>query len=180
MNNDITFLKIEWRTRYSLTNFEDHFGLHTSVIFSTQYVLFPSREYWCDPKLYWSIGRTNCLYYSIRVDLYSHQILLGCVLILLSIYVWTANERNYMRTGSTLAQVMACSLLVGIKVTPLVDESVEVLIECPGTDFTNGLWAHCWNHEKIKYALMLSLMLYIYVIRPRIFHMPEQFCKIMT
>ena len=33
--------------------------------------------YWCDPKLYWRlIGRTNCLYYSTRVDLYSHQVLL--------------------------------------------------------------------------------------------------------
>ena len=29
------------------------------------------------PKLYWSIGRTNYLYYSTRVDPYSHQILLG-------------------------------------------------------------------------------------------------------
>ena len=33
MNNYIKFLNIEWRTRYSLTNFEDHFGLHASVIF---------------------------------------------------------------------------------------------------------------------------------------------------
>ena len=31
------------------------------------------------PKLYWSIGRTNCSYYSTRVALYSHQILLGKV-----------------------------------------------------------------------------------------------------
>ena len=29
-----------------------------------------------DTKLYWSIGRINCLNYSTRVDLYSHQILL--------------------------------------------------------------------------------------------------------
>ena len=29
----------------------------------------------CDPKPKWSISRTNCLYYSTRVDLYSHQIL---------------------------------------------------------------------------------------------------------
>ena len=29
-----------------------------------------------DPKLQWSVGRTNCLYHSTRVDLYSHQILL--------------------------------------------------------------------------------------------------------
>ena len=27
-----------------------------------------------NPKLQWSIGRANCLYYSTRVDLYSHQI----------------------------------------------------------------------------------------------------------
>ena len=32
MNNDIKFLNIEWRTPYPLTNFEDHFGLHASVI----------------------------------------------------------------------------------------------------------------------------------------------------
>ena len=29
-----------------------------------------------DTKLYWSIGRINCLNYSTRVDLYSHQIFL--------------------------------------------------------------------------------------------------------
>ena len=28
------------------------------------------------PKLQWSIGKTNCLYYFTREDLYSHQILL--------------------------------------------------------------------------------------------------------
>ena len=29
----------------------------------------------CGPKLKWSISKTNCLYYSTRVDLYSHWIL---------------------------------------------------------------------------------------------------------
>ena len=33
MNNDIRFLNIEWRTRYSPTKFDDHFGLRASVIF---------------------------------------------------------------------------------------------------------------------------------------------------
>ena len=33
MNNDIKFLNIEWRMLYSLTNFEDYFGLHAPVIF---------------------------------------------------------------------------------------------------------------------------------------------------
>ena len=33
MNNDIKFLNIEWREPYPLINFEDHFGLHASVIF---------------------------------------------------------------------------------------------------------------------------------------------------
>ena len=32
MNNDIKFLNIEWITPYPLTNFEDHFGLHVSVV----------------------------------------------------------------------------------------------------------------------------------------------------
>ena len=32
MNNDIKFLDIEWKTWCSLTYFEDHFGLHASVI----------------------------------------------------------------------------------------------------------------------------------------------------
>ena len=41
VNNDIKFLNIEWRTRYSLTNFEDRFGLRASVIFRLQYVWFP-------------------------------------------------------------------------------------------------------------------------------------------
>ena len=40
MNNDIKFLNIEWRSRYSLTHFEDHIGLHASVIFRPQYVWF--------------------------------------------------------------------------------------------------------------------------------------------
>ena len=33
MKNYIKFLNVEWRTPYPLTNFEDRFGLHTSVIF---------------------------------------------------------------------------------------------------------------------------------------------------
>ena len=41
MNNDIKVLIIEWETRYSLTNFEDH----ASVIFRPQYVLFLSHLY---------------------------------------------------------------------------------------------------------------------------------------
>ena len=46
MSNDIKFLNIEWRTQYYLTNFEDHFGLHASVIFlRPQYVWFPSHLY---------------------------------------------------------------------------------------------------------------------------------------
>ena len=41
----------------------------------------------CNPKLQWSISRTNCLYYSTRVDLYySHQILLHPYEILLCNY----------------------------------------------------------------------------------------------
>ena len=30
-----------------------------------------------EPKLKWSIGRTNCLYHSSRLDMYSNQILLS-------------------------------------------------------------------------------------------------------
>ena len=33
MNNDIKFLNIEWRTPYSLTNFEYRFELRAAVIF---------------------------------------------------------------------------------------------------------------------------------------------------
>ena len=41
MNNDLKFLNIEWRTQYSHTNFDEHFGLHASVIsYSPQYVWF--------------------------------------------------------------------------------------------------------------------------------------------
>ena len=40
MSNDIKLLNIEWRTQYSLTNFEYHFGLHGSVIYRPQYVWF--------------------------------------------------------------------------------------------------------------------------------------------
>ena len=40
MNNDIKFFNIEWRTWYSLTNFEEHFGL-----ILPQYVWFFSHLY---------------------------------------------------------------------------------------------------------------------------------------
>ena len=40
MNNNIKLLNIEWTTRYCLTNFEDHFGLHASVIIRHHYVWF--------------------------------------------------------------------------------------------------------------------------------------------
>ena len=33
MNSDINFFDIEWRARYSRISFEDHCGLHASVIF---------------------------------------------------------------------------------------------------------------------------------------------------
>ena len=76
MNNDIKFLNIEWRTWYSRTNFEDHFGLHASVIFYTPICVVSFTFVGCfDRKLKWLIGRIDCLYYSTRVDLYSHQIL---------------------------------------------------------------------------------------------------------
>ena len=53
------------------------FGLHASVIFKTPICVVSSAfEGSSDTKLQWSIGRTNSLYYSTRVDLYSHQILL--------------------------------------------------------------------------------------------------------
>ena len=46
MNNAIKFLDTEWRTRYSLINFEDHFGLCASIIFfRPQYVWFHSHLY---------------------------------------------------------------------------------------------------------------------------------------
>ena len=46
MNNDIKSFNIELRIWYSLTSFEDHFGLHASVIlFRPQYVWFPSHLY---------------------------------------------------------------------------------------------------------------------------------------
>ena len=40
MNNNIKFLNTDRRTRYSLTNFEDHFGVHAPIIFRPQYVWF--------------------------------------------------------------------------------------------------------------------------------------------
>ena len=45
MNNDIKFLDIESRTRYSLTTFEDHFELHALAIFRPQFVWFLSHLY---------------------------------------------------------------------------------------------------------------------------------------
>ena len=45
MNIYIKLFNIEWRTPYSLTNFEDRFGLRASVIALLQYV-------WCAIHLY--------------------------------------------------------------------------------------------------------------------------------
>ena len=48
MNNDIKFLNIEWRTPYTLTNFEERVGLLASVIFLDSihmYVWFPVHLY---------------------------------------------------------------------------------------------------------------------------------------
>ena len=45
MNNDIKFLNTECETWYSLTSFEDHFGIYTPVIFRPQNVWFPSHLY---------------------------------------------------------------------------------------------------------------------------------------
>ena len=53
MNIDIKFLNIEWRTRYSLTKFEDHFELHASVIFLDPVCVLSGSFVCCaDPKLY--------------------------------------------------------------------------------------------------------------------------------
>ena len=44
MNNDILFLNREWRTRYSLAHFEDHFWIACLSNFldpNMQYVWFP-------------------------------------------------------------------------------------------------------------------------------------------
>ena len=45
MNKDIKFLNIEWRTWFSLTNFEDHSQLLASVIFRPQYVWLLAQLY---------------------------------------------------------------------------------------------------------------------------------------
>ena len=39
------FLKIEWRTPYPLTNFEDRFRFRAWVMFLFQYVWFPVHLY---------------------------------------------------------------------------------------------------------------------------------------
>ena len=46
------------------------FELHPSIIFQNPICVVSSTFVGSsDPKPYWSIGRTNCLYYSTRVDL---------------------------------------------------------------------------------------------------------------
>ena len=52
MNNDLKFLNIEWRTQYSHTNFDEHFGLHASVISYTPVcVVYCTFVCWLVPKL---------------------------------------------------------------------------------------------------------------------------------
>ena len=98
MNNHIIFLSVEWRTRYSFTNFEDSFGLRASVIFLTP-ISVVAFIFVClfDSKLLWWIGRTNCWYYYTRVDLYSHQILfrypvIACFFNLGCFFNWTWDD----------------------------------------------------------------------------------------
>ena len=71
MNNNIKFIHTEWRTRHSLTNFEDHFyECMPQLFFRPQKCVVSGPCVCCfDLKLYWSIHRTNCLYYSTRVDI---------------------------------------------------------------------------------------------------------------
>ena len=79
MNNDIKFLNMERRTWYSFTNFEDQLDCMLQLFFRPQFVWFPSHL--CIGVIPNSsgqlIGRTNYLYYSTGVDLYSRQILLS-------------------------------------------------------------------------------------------------------
>ena len=74
-----------------------------------------------DTKLLWSIGRINCLYYSTRVDLYSHQILCKISAILhttfsnwyvwMKAWIWNKFPLRYVLLGpignmSALVQIM--------------------------------------------------------------------------
>ena len=45
MNNDITFLNREWRTRYSLTNFKTNLDYMPQLLLRSRYVWFPSDLY---------------------------------------------------------------------------------------------------------------------------------------
>ena len=59
MNNDIEFLNREWRTRYTLTNFDDHFLdciiCIPQLFFRRKYVWFPAHLY--DPVIPNSSGQ---------------------------------------------------------------------------------------------------------------------------
>ena len=66
----------------SLTNFENYFWIACLSYFYTP-ISVVSHTFIgsSDLKLLWSIGRTNCLCDSTRVDLYSHQILFDSKLV---------------------------------------------------------------------------------------------------
>ena len=59
------------------SNFEDHFWIACLCYYQTPICVISNTFVGSrDPKLQWSISRTNCLYHSTRVELYSHQMLL--------------------------------------------------------------------------------------------------------
>ena len=98
MNNDIKFLYIEWRTRYSLTKFEDDLDCMPQLFSNPNRCGFWHICMLLWSKVLWSIGRTNYSNYSIRVDPYSHQIILFLPLTC----VWVTNKSTYLVLWSSI------------------------------------------------------------------------------
>ena len=126
-------------------------------------------------KLWWSIGRTDCLHYSTRVDLYCHQILL----------MWT--QSSYLMANPYLSVKWELSnspwnlhlrYRLPIAQSWRLTESVKLCVLQGRTDdYSSWLCGQCWiqyhcqelmyiiNQEKTPLqmdftAAMLSLSLY--------------------
>ena len=115
MYKDIKFLNIEWRTRYSLANFEDHFGLHGSVIFS------------CDQAALWmvqSVRPSVCLSVT-HFSLCSHH----CIIMKFSGVI--TNDRSDVHTKGH-------GQMTKVKVT-------EVKTQLGGFRTITPVWIHVWQ-----------------------------------
>ena len=102
-----------------------------------------------DTKLNWSFGRTNCLYYSTRVDLYSHQILLQTQFTL-NIYV-VENGKTYL-TSRFWYKICYNSTITQITILQLTN-STHIVLDTYSFIAVRRNWRGCRHSDPLKHCL---------------------------